>query len=342
MVGVHDVKNLKYKLRNPEEAQYNSPWNIAVDFDVDMRFNQREISVMLQEYSEVEAVEMDIPVIAEWLYYYTSGYPFLVSRLCKMIVDKILPNRTDKKWTVEDVANSTQLLIRENNPNFENLIKHLQNHQDLYDLVYRLIINGERLSFNTDNVAIQKGVMYGVFKLNGKLKIHNRIYEQRIYNFLISNTEINLGITKNKHRSQFLLPNNELNLKKVLLKFQQFIKEQYSNRDRNFLEREWRLLFLAFIQPILNGEGYAFKEPQFEQEKQLDVVITYYQHRYIIELKKWYGLAYHEAGIQQLANYLNIQGMPTGFLIIFDDRKKKTYIEKSIKEQGKEIFAIWI
>ena len=39
LAGVHDVKNLKLKLRPDEERKYNSPWNIAVEFDIDMDFN---------------------------------------------------------------------------------------------------------------------------------------------------------------------------------------------------------------------------------------------------------------------------------------------------------------
>lgn len=39
LVGVHDVKSLKLKLRDEEKAKYNSPWNIAVDFNIDMSFS---------------------------------------------------------------------------------------------------------------------------------------------------------------------------------------------------------------------------------------------------------------------------------------------------------------
>ncbi|MGB0931231.1 MAG: AAA family ATPase, partial [Chitinophagales bacterium] len=85
LAGVHDIKSLKYKLRNSADAQYNSPWNIAVDFKVEMSFNPKEIAPMLEQYSEAEDVTMDIPVIAERLYYHTAGYPFLVSRLCKIV-----------------------------------------------------------------------------------------------------------------------------------------------------------------------------------------------------------------------------------------------------------------
>ena len=43
LAGVHDVKNLKLKLRADEERRYNSPWNIAVDFNMDMSFSKEEI-----------------------------------------------------------------------------------------------------------------------------------------------------------------------------------------------------------------------------------------------------------------------------------------------------------
>jgi len=48
LAGVHDVKNLKLKIRSGDEQKYNSPWNIAVDFDLDMSFAPHEIAGMLE------------------------------------------------------------------------------------------------------------------------------------------------------------------------------------------------------------------------------------------------------------------------------------------------------
>ena len=45
-----DIINLKLKLRPDEEHQYNSPWNIAADFDIDMSLSAKQIAVMLDEY----------------------------------------------------------------------------------------------------------------------------------------------------------------------------------------------------------------------------------------------------------------------------------------------------
>ncbi|MCL2159196.1 MAG: AAA-like domain-containing protein, partial [Oscillospiraceae bacterium] len=81
-------KNIKLRLMKEglytptenENKLYNSPWNIAVKFDVDMSFSPAEISTMLGEYETDHETGMDIAAISEEIYAYTSGYPFLVSR----------------------------------------------------------------------------------------------------------------------------------------------------------------------------------------------------------------------------------------------------------------------
>jgi hypothetical protein len=52
LAGVHDVKNLKLKIRSGGEQKYNGPWNIAVDFDLDMCFAPDEIAGMLEDYKK--------------------------------------------------------------------------------------------------------------------------------------------------------------------------------------------------------------------------------------------------------------------------------------------------
>lgn len=96
------------------------------------------------------------------------------------------------------------------------------------------------------------------------------------------------------------------------------------------------------LKPIINGKGYDFKEVQISEEKRLDVVVTYLQHKYIIELKLWGGPKLHGKGLNQLADYLDIHGVDKGYLLIFDTRKKMTWEVKTIEHQGKEIFAVWL
>lgn len=341
LAGVHDIKSLKSKVRDTSSDQYNSPWNIATDFLVRMSFNPAEIAPMLEEYSEAEGVSIDIPLFSERLYYHTQGYPFLVSKLCKTIAERILPHKSEKCWTLDDLEASIQLLLKENNTNFDSLIKNLENNPDLYQLVYRILIDGENIPFNPDEPLIHLGRMYGIFSSNGSLKIHNRIYEQRIYNYMTVKAIVNFPLRQN-YAGHFLLDNHELDMKGILLKFQEFMKEEESRQNQDFLEAQGRLIFLAYLAPILNGQGYSFKEVQTSQEKRLDVVVTFFQHRYIIELKRWYGPKAHEKGLDQLSEYLNFQGVSDGYLVIFDGRKQKGWKQEQIMHKGKDIFAIWV
>ena len=188
--------------------------------------------------------------------------------------------------------------------------------------------------------------MYGILdKSEGIVKVHNKIYEQLIYEYMTSNVKTNELINKDmnlyNNRDSFVTSDCYLDFPRVMRKFQQFIKEQYSDRDKDFLERNARLVFLAFLKPIINGNGFDFKEVQISQEKRLDVVITFLDRKYIIELKIWRGEKYHQKGLRQLVDYLESQSVNKGYLLIFDFNKGKEFKEEKIKMNNKEILAVW-
>jgi hypothetical protein len=54
-------------------------------------------------------------------------------------------------------------------------------------------------------------------------------------------------------KANFIKENKGLDIEKILRRFMQFMKEQYSSKDQEFIEYHGRLLFLAFIKPIING-----------------------------------------------------------------------------------------
>jgi hypothetical protein len=343
LAGVHDVKSLKMKIRPDSQQKYNSPWNIAADFKVDMNLYPHEIQTMLDDYVRERGVEMDTSAMSYGLFYYTSGYPFLVSRLCKMMDEEILPLKKEHSWTVEDLEWAVKRLLNETNTNFETQIKNLENHPELYEAVYRVAIDNEIRLFNIHNPITNLAVMYGLFVAKeGRIAIHNRIYTELIVNYMIDKM----------HSTQLPMPmdlgagyRNEdrtLNMEAVLIGFQSFMKREYSGKDRKFLERHGRLVFLAFLKPIINGAGYDFKEPQISEEKRLDVVITYYEHKYIAELKLWRGPKLHEKGLVQLTDYLESQQLEEGYLLIFDHAEVKKWANEWIVSQGKRIFMIWV
>ncbi len=343
LAGVHDVKSLKIKIRPDGEGKFNSPWNIATEFNVDMNLQAFEIKPMLDEYAADKGVQMNTQEIAELLFYYTSGYPFLVSKLCKMFDEGILPNKQIKEWTKADMTTITRLLVRESNTNFDTLIKNLENNEELYKIVYKILIENERVSFNIHNPLTNFGVLYGILvNKNGLTAVHNRIYCELITNYMADSMHIWHLTHSSDFGGGYRNDDKTLNMEAVLLGFQAFMKKEYSRKDRDFLEKNGRLVFLAFIKPIINGSGYDFKEPQVSEERRLDVVITYFEHKYVAELKIWYGQKAHEKGLMQLTDYLDRQNLTEGYLIIFDHAEIKEWKSEWIDIQGKSVFAVWV
>ena len=296
---------------------------------------------MLNEYGVDKGVKMNSKKIATHLFYYTSGYPFLVSKLCKTIAEDILSDKTEKTWTLEDMDESVRLLLKEKNTNLDSLIKSLENNQALYNFVYRLIMEGEIVVFNPHELLIEMGLMHGIFKENGQIKIHNRIYENVLYNYMTAKTAVELKSRIN-YANHFVLDDNSLDMQAAMLKFQQFMKEEFNEKDKHFLEQHGRLVFLSYLAPILNGKGHSFKEVQVSEEKRLDIIATYNEHKYIIELKRWYGEASHQRGIKQLSDYLDIQGKKIGYLLIFEYNKTKSWRKEWIEYEDKRLFAVWV
>ena len=330
--GVHDVKSLKLKLRPETLHKYNSPWNIAADFNVDMSFSESEIMTMLDDYCNSLKIKMERGYFAKRLYYYTSGYPFLVSKLCKIIDGEIMQGT---EWKNEYMDAAVKKIVNNDNTNFDSLIKNIENNLELYNFLKRIVLDGENITYVKTDEIINLATIYGILKEeNGNCKINNRIYEQLIYDHMMMRVIRKNTYTSMSHynyKDNFIKEDGNLDVRKILIKFQEFMKHEYAQKREAFLEEDGRLVFLAFISPIINGTGFAFKEVTGGEEKRFDIVITYAKKMYILELKIWYGEEYHKRGIIQLGEYLQQYGLDEGYLLIFDFRKIKS-LSGSVEE----------
>jgi len=237
LAGVYDIKNLKLEIRQDDEKKYNSPWNIAVNFNVDMSFDSDEIATMLKEYSQDRNISIDIKAISEYIYFYTNGYPFLVSRLCQ-IIDEDIMSDNQKLWESEYINRAVKEILQENNTLFDDLIKNVENNIELREYIFDLIINSRDKTFNIDNPIINLGVVFGYFEnFNGRVRVANRVFQERLYNYFSSKLENKTDMSTYNFKENFIIENG-LDFEKILLRFQQFIKEQYSSIDINGIFKE--------------------------------------------------------------------------------------------------------
>ncbi len=115
---------------------------------------------IVYDNEEVPDLAAYAQAVAERLFYYTAGYPFLVSKLCKIFDEKMLPEKTERTWTVHDVDVAARQLAGESNTNFDELSKNLDNNEDLYQLTQAIAIGGEQYPFNVNDPVASLGKRY--------------------------------------------------------------------------------------------------------------------------------------------------------------------------------------
>ena len=330
LASVYDIRNVQRKLRPDEEHRENSPWNIAADFLVDMSFSAGEIGGMLKEYEKDYHTEMDVIRVAHLLYDYTSGYPYLVSRLC-YFMDERLPGTDafpDRKsaWTKRGVLAAVKMLLDENNPLFDSLTHKLIQFPELETVILKLLFQGQTIAYDPDDVAVRNARMFGFVKVeNSTVQIANRIFETRLYNrFLLNAMEQDNEIYAEgvRQKNQFVI-NGYLNVKLILEKFVETFDYLYGDRAETFIEDEGRRFFMLFLKPIINGVGNCYVEPQTRNRERMDLVIDYNAQQYICELNIWHGNAYNERGEEQLSSYLDYFHLKKGYMLSFNFNKKK-------------------
>ncbi|MCD8021907.1 MAG: AAA-like domain-containing protein [Lachnospiraceae bacterium] len=147
--GIYDVRNLKRKIHPDEDSKYNSPWNIAVDFTVDMGFSPEDIATMLRQYEDDWHTGMDIDAISQLLYDYTRGYPYLVTRLCQIMAESMTgcesAEEKIKCWNQEAFQNAVCELLKKPNTLFDDMSKKLADYPKLKEMIYSILFQGKKI-----------------------------------------------------------------------------------------------------------------------------------------------------------------------------------------------------
>lgn len=322
LAGVYDIKNLKLKLRPEEQHQYNSPWNIAVPFDVDMSLSQPGIQQMLDEYKADTQSDIDTAQISTLIRDYTAGYPFLVSRLCQLM-------QAQQDWSREGFLRAVKCLLVERNTLFDDMNKKLEQFPEMRLLLENILYKGERVPFTLSSRYIEIASMFGIIvNREGAVAVSNRIFETLLYEKFV--TDDMLSSSKNRiykegqnSKPEFVRNDGTLDMPLILSRFVQTFNEVFGQQPDTFLEDEGRRYFLLFVKPIINGVGNYYIESQTRDGLRTDLIIDYLGHRYIIEMKIWRGNSYNQRGEQQLVEYLDRYNESTGYLLSFCFNKDK-------------------
>lgn len=343
LAGVYDIKNLKLRLRPEAEHKYNSPWNIAAEFKVNMSFPAAQIEVMLEEYELERHTGADMRGVAEEIYQYTSGHPYLVSAICKQIDEEICGSEAFSNgveaWTYRGIGEAVSQILDERLPLFDSMIRHLEDYPRMKEMLRLILFQGRRVSYNPDNPAINLAVMFGyAVKRDGCVQVANRIFEMRLYQLFLSEEELTsvIGNEPERDRKQFIRE-GRLDMERVLERFAANFTDIYGSNEEAFIEAQGRKLFLLYLKPIINGTGNYYIEAQTRDARRTDVIVDYHGEQFIVELKIWHGNEYNERGEAQLIDYLDYYHKDKGYMLSFNFNKKKKVGVKEVRVGDKVI-----
>lgn len=331
LAGVYDVKNLKMKFGTGNGYKMNSPWNIAADFLVDMSFSAEDIAGMLTEYDKDYNVGMDIPMVSRLIYDYTSGYPFLVSRICKLVDERVAGSKCEaytrkNAWGKEGILEAVRLLLSENNTLFESLFNKLEDYPELKEMLRSLLFKGKEIIYAVGIQSIDMAFMLGfVQRKDNTIVIANRIFETLLYNYFLALPEMQQEAAYDAalREKEMFIKDGHLDMKLILERFVVHFDALYGDRQQSFLEEDGRRFFLLYLKPIINGTGNYYIESQTRNQERTDVIVDYLGEQFVIEMKIWRGNAYLERGEKQLSDYLDHYQLNKGYMLSFCFNKKK-------------------
>lgn len=343
LAGVYSIKNLKLKLRPESEHQYNSPWNIAADFDVDMSFSAGQVAEMLEEYEADYHTGMDIQEVSGEIWNYTSGYPVLVSSICKRIDEKILGSAGYENpraaWSKEGVEKAVGQILLDSSSLFESMIRHLDEYRPMKQMFQAILFQGSDFAYSPDTKEISLACMLGyAANREGRVRIANRIFETRLYNYFLSEEALSSTIGQMAQRDKsYFIHDGCLDMDMALKKFVSYFTEIYGDNDAKFIENYGRKFFLLYLRPIINGVGNYYIEAQTRDARRTDVIVDYLGEQFIIEMKIWHGNEYNERGEEQLAGYLDYYHKEKGYMLSFNFNQNKEIGVREIKVGNKTI-----
>jgi hypothetical protein len=347
LCGVRDVRD--YRIHSSSEKTIitgGSAFNIKAESLRLGDFTKNELIELYQQHTHItgqifteKAIEM------AWLL--SEGQPWLLNALGLEVSWKMKEMRDPTiKITEDHMQEAGQNLIRRRETHLDQLVDKLAEER------VQKVIEPILLGIDTPEKAKEDDILYvmdlGLIKIDPKMRIANKIYQEVIPRALTFSTQVTIS----QETSWYIRESDgTIDFNKLMHAFQDFFRKHSEKWQDGFQYREAsvQLLLQAFLQRIINNGGYIFREYGLGK-KRTDLLIIWHKGKQkqevVVELKIRRSNTQKtiQKGVQQTWNYMDKCGASEGHLVIFDQRKSKSWKDKIFmrKEQwnGSEIM-VW-
>ncbi|MCK5523492.1 MAG: AAA-like domain-containing protein [Thiomargarita sp.] len=348
LIGLRDVRD--YRIYSDASKRYivgGSAFNIKEKSIRLADFTLAQVKELYAQHTEATRQVFTEDALQR-IYHLTQGQPWLVNALGRELCFEEYAIAYEQSVTETDVDNAAEILIKRRDVHLDQLADKLTEPR-VAKIIEAILIGEnqgesqeEEVHFNW-NENRQYLIDLGLVR-SGKrgLEIANPIYREVIPRELTTYQQDILGIEP----QWYVKPSGKLDIDKILEAYIAFYKEHselITNR-RTYTEAAHHLLFMAWLQRIVNGGGHISREYAAGLGR-LDLCIDFAGERFAFELKRRSKTALTK-GKQQLADYLQRLSLQSGWLVIFQRGKVQDWDavgkREFFVEAGKQIEVIWL
>lgn len=317
LVGLRDVRD--YAMAAGSRLGTASPFNVKVESLTLTDFSRAEVGALLAQHTAETGQAFEDEAVDE-VYAQARGQPWLTNALGATLVDVVAPDRR-APITREAVAQAVDLLIRRRDTHLDSLAVRLV--EPRVRAVLEPLLAGSAPEATTEDdrqFVIDLGLLRRM--PTGDLDFANPIYRNVIGRVLAS------GPFDAMPRLEPVWLDERGNLvpERLLSAFLAFWSRHGAPllQAAAYPEIAPHLVLMAFLDRVANGGGTIDREFAAGAGR-VDLVLRYRGATVALELKVWRSRRPDPlpSGLRQLDEYLDRLGLPTGWLVIFDQHQRR-------------------
>jgi len=346
LCGVRDVRD--YRIHSSKEKAIitgGSAFNIKAKSLRLGDFSKEEVFALFRQHTDETGQVFDDEAL-DLVWDLTQGQPWLSNALgyevcfeMKEGIDRIRP------ITVDMIEQAKENIILRRDTHIDQLADKLQEAR--VRRVIEPILAGlkEPEQIPTDDLYYVRDL--GLVKIDDRLQIANRIYQEVIPRELTYSTQVTIS----EEPSWYIGPDGRLDMESLLSAFQEFFREHSEHWVERFQYKEAgpQLLLQAFLQRIVNTGGRVEREYGLGRMRTDLLLIWRYDggiQKLVIELKILHKSLERTVaeGLEQTSAYMDRCGADEGHLVIFDRARDTTWEEKIFQRResfGEREIRVW-
>jgi len=341
IVGVKSITQLNYD-------RSISPFNIQDEFELP-NFTLSQMYTLFGQYTE-ETGQTFAKGVIENFHQQTGGQPFLVNRLAQILTMEMKIG-LEETITTAHFQKAHQHILNETNVHFSHLKTNVRRHPRFETLLMEVCSYEVGIRFNIHNDFISELVTYGILKagVDGYCEITNPIYHHciiQIFQPVLNGLERKyLPEDTDAGFLDYLSTEGKIKMRPLLDNFRDFIARagyrilQVPENPKEFVGQY--LLFAYLDQFVHQIGGFMYTEVRTGRGR-MDLIIFHQSEKHIVETKIWEGKSRYADGKQQLALYLKLEKVSSGYYIVFDHRSKPQARLDTDQIEGREIVSYCI